>query len=125
MPTLLDHIDRFSYTAQLIQTAARNASEPLPSPYVRAVLRTPLGDLARDVDTSELGLFTLVPHASAPTASGDEPGASAAQKGSIARVEFPGATPLRKPAGTSKHSRREIDKEPEVYAQAALKYLDR
>ncbi|KAL5485000.1 hypothetical protein ACEPAI_7642 [Sanghuangporus weigelae] len=125
MPTLLDHIDRFTYTAQSIQTAARNTSEPLPSPYIRAVLRTPLGDLARDVDTSELGLFTLVPNASAPSASGDESGASAAQKGSIARVEFPGATPLRRPAGASKHPRREIDKEPEVYAQAALKYLDR
>ncbi|KAL5523982.1 hypothetical protein ACEPAG_8155 [Sanghuangporus baumii] len=125
MPTLLDHIDRFTYTAQSIQTAARNTSEPLPSPYVRAVLRTPLGDLARDVDTSELGLFTLVPNASAPSASGDDSGASAAQKGSIARVEFPGATPLRRPAGASKHLRRENDKEPEVYAQAALKYLDR
>ena len=125
MPTLLDHIDRFAYTAQAIQSAAREASEPLPSPYVRAVLSTPLGDLARDVDTSEIGLFTLVPSGSAPSTGGDDASTTSAQKGSVARVEFPGATPLRKPAGMHKHARREIDKEPEVYAEAALKYLDR
>ncbi|EJD03261.1 uncharacterized protein FOMMEDRAFT_146881 [Fomitiporia mediterranea MF3/22] len=125
MPTLLDHVDRFTYTAQTIKSVTKAASELHPSPYVRAVLRTPLGDLARDVDTSELGLFTLVPDASPLSAPSDDVGASAAQKGSVARVEFPGATPLRKPAGASKHGRRENDKEPEVYAEAALKYLDR
>lgn len=125
MPTLLDHIDRFAYTANAIQSIAKGASQPLPTPYVRAVLRTPLGDLARDVDPSELGLFTLVPNASTPTATGDDSNASAAQKNALTRVEFPGATPLRRPAGTAKHARRENDKEPEVYAEAALKYLDR
>lgn len=125
MATLLDHIDRFSYTAQAIQSAAKATYEPLPSPYVCAVLRTPLGDLARDVDASEIGLFTLVPNATAPSTAGDDAGASATQKGSVARVEFPGATPLRRPAGALKHARRENDKEPEVYAEAALKYLDR
>ncbi|THH08150.1 hypothetical protein EW145_g2897 [Phellinidium pouzarii] len=129
MSSLLDHLDRFSYTAQAIQSSARRASSTAAAtPYVRAVLHTPLGDLARDVDASELGLFTLVPHpdshghTSTAAADGDS-NAAIARKNEIARVEFPGATPLRRPHTEQGGTRRE--KEPEVYAEAAMKYLDR
>lgn len=131
MASLLDQIDRFSYTAQTIKTAAQNVAATAASPYVRAILTTPLGDLARDVDSSELGLFTLVPQAGAAATaltansdiSGDESGISAAHKSAVTRVEFLGATPLRRPPPGSRALEKE--KEPEVYAEAARKYLDR
>ena len=98
---------------------------------MRAVLATPLGDLARDVDPSELGLFTVMPQpgtgASTTVASmeitADEPSASATHKTEVTRVEFLGATPLRRPPPGQRALEKE--KEPEVYAEAALKYLDR
>ncbi|KAH8119469.1 hypothetical protein DFH11DRAFT_1501245 [Phellopilus nigrolimitatus] len=129
MPSLLDHIVRLSYTAQSIQSSARHASTSSTGPYARAVLSTPLGDLTRDVDASELGLFTLAAqpahaaHAGA-AASGahDDVTAPVAQKAEVVRVELPGATPLRRPRTRLE---KEKEKEPEVYAEAALKYLDR
>ncbi|KAI5118064.1 hypothetical protein M0805_006327 [Coniferiporia weirii] len=130
MPSLLDHIDRFSYTAKVIQSAAlQTSAAAVGSPYVRAVLNTPLGDLARDVDASELGLFTLVPqssvhaHVAASASTVDDLDASVVHKSEVARVEFPGATPLRRPPATQRGI--QLEKEPEVYAEAALRYLDR
>lgn len=124
MPSLLDHIDRFSYTAQQIQSSSRQALSSPHGPYVHTILSTDIGDMARDIDASELGLFTLVPQASAHTRV-DDSDASSAVKNEITRVEFQGATPLRKPAGGKKFGKDAQDKEPEVYAAAALKYLDR
>ena len=127
--SFLDSIDRFAHAAKQTGQIFAEASKRRPTPFADAILKTPLGDLARDVDPSELGLFTLVPDpSSTPAVAPDDTASSvtnAAQKSNVARVEFPGATPLKRPAGTAKHARRENDKEPEVYAEAALKYLDR
>jgi len=118
MSALADHIDRFSSTVKSIRTTASILSDPSSDsqgPFTRAVLKTPLGDLIREIDSSELGLFTLV----TPTHQ-DKP------KDEIMRVEFLGATPLRRPAAARRDDAMRVKElEPEVYAQAALKYLDR
>lgn len=119
MSGLADHIDRFAQTVKSIRTTVTILSEPSTitrGSFTRAVLTTPLGDLIRDVDHSELGLFTLVE----PTQHQEK------QKEEISRVEFHGATPLRRPAAARRDDAMRIKElEPEVYAQAALKYLDR
>ncbi|KAJ6558598.1 hypothetical protein DFH09DRAFT_535939 [Mycena vulgaris] len=66
------HLDRLSANTAGIRAAA-SWSVP-PSPFARAVLETPLGDLIRDIDPAELGLFTP----------------------QLARVEFQGPAPRRK-----------------------------
>lgn len=137
MSSLTDYVDRLSSLASSIRTSAcaagrstDNVSLPSSSagPFTRAVLETPLGDLIRDIDPSEIGLFTIVQpstHATAQTTEEDAP----VQKAEIARVTFPVATPLRRPPSTM-HPRRDDGQkpgeyEPEVYANAALKFLDR
>ncbi|KAH9176764.1 hypothetical protein EDB89DRAFT_1939792 [Lactarius sanguifluus] len=74
MPSITDHINLIA----------------LLVPFSRSVLSTPLGDLIRDIDPSELGLFTLLPPSqpAAPHQNAQVPG--------IARVEVVSATPLRK-----------------------------
>lgn len=124
MPTLLDHIDRFSYTAQEIQKSCQQVSINPTGPYVRAVLHTPIGDKARDIDASEIGLFTLVRPAAAQSHVLEEGDAAGVAVNEVARVEFPGATPLRRPAGLTRGVKKD-EKDPEVYAEAALKYLVR
>ncbi|PBK73792.1 hypothetical protein ARMSODRAFT_952863 [Armillaria solidipes] len=110
MASLSDQIDRLSRTSKATAIAAAAvAISPDVAPFSTAVLDTQLGDLIRDVDPSELGLFSLVVPHSEQDARGDIP--------KLARSGFPGATPL-KPT-----TRREVD--PEVYAHAALKYIDR
>lgn len=121
MSNLADLIDRLSSTVKSIRSTAAAISDPnadSEGPFTRAVLHTPLGDLIRDVDSSELGLFTLVTPAAAPHQE--------KAKDEITRVEFPGATPLKRPAAARRDDAMRIKElEPEVYAQAALKYLDR
>ena len=122
MPSLVDHIDRFVYTVQSIQSTSKQIACNPKGPFVRAALETPLWNLARDVDESELGLFTLVSNSSTlPAGPNDDNDINVAQKTELTRVEFLGATPLRKPVG----ARKVEEKEPEVYAEAALKYLDK
>ncbi|KAJ3535423.1 hypothetical protein NM688_g6979 [Phlebia brevispora] len=137
MSTLEEYVDRLSNLASSICTSASaagrstdNGQDPSSSagPFTRAVLETPLGDLIRDIDESEIGLFTLVQpstHSAAPTPQEDAP----VQKAEIARVSLPVATPLRRPPPASSYRRedgqRPGDHEPEVYANAALKFLDR
>ena len=78
------------------------------------------------IDPTELGLFTLVqPTQSAPAHTQED--APSATKTEITRVEFPGATPLRRPPARRARDdpARPREHEPEVYAQAALKYLER
>ena len=140
MTAIPDLIDRISDLAKSIRAAsAPISSHPGPGPFTRAVLDTPLGDLIRDIHPAELGLFTLST-SSVPIALNSQSGSTNADTaslrgGELARVEFPGATPLRKPPaayststrpGSSKiEAQRPREHEPEVYAQAALKYLDR
>ncbi|KAG1777023.1 hypothetical protein EV702DRAFT_299960 [Suillus placidus] len=117
MPSLSDQIDHLTSLSKSIKANADGfpASDGL---FTIAVLNTPLGDLIRDIDSSELGLFTLVhPPSHVPTES--------EARGVISRVEFPGATPLRKPPSRRQETTKPREYEPEVYAQAALKYLDR
>lgn len=119
MSALADHIDRFSQTVKSLRTTIAVLSEPSTStrsPFTRAALSTPLGDLIRDVDHSELGLFTLVEPLHEKARVQEE----------VARVEFHGATPLKRPAAARRDDAMKIKElEPEVYANAALKYLDR
>lgn len=61
MAALAEHIDRLSHIAQSIRAASSPAlGRTIPGPFTRAILDTPLGDLIRDIDPSEIGLFTLV-----------------------------------------------------------------
>lgn len=119
MSALADYIDRLASTVKSIRTTAAaisDPSSPTEGPFTRAVLHTHIGDLIREVDSSELGLFTLVP----PSVNQDK------LKDEVTRVEFPGATPLRRPPAARRDDAMRIKEfEPEVYAQAALKYLDR
>jgi len=128
MPSLSDHIEHLTTTARAIRASATAIipSEDNPSaqtgPFTRAVLDTALGDLIRDIDTSELGLFTLIPAANADVRKQPENGA---RRGEILRVGFPGATPLRKIPTRRNEILKPKEFEPDVYARAALKYLDR
>jgi hypothetical protein len=114
MSSLSDHVERLTRLAKSINAAATAIlASPNSGLFTTAVLQTPLEDLIRDVDPSELGLFTL------QTRPGE-------QKEELGRVAFSGATPLRKNVRRREEGKRkEADVEPEVYAQAALKYLDR
>lgn len=120
MPSITDHVDRLTRTMKSVKASASAMTQHNPSgPYTRAVLTTPLGDLIRDIDPSELGLFTLLP----PSRVSTQPGPPQ----EIARVEVVSATPLRKHPSAQ---RRDVlvqpkEPEPEVFAEAALKYIDR
>ncbi|RDX50020.1 hypothetical protein OH76DRAFT_1402866 [Lentinus brumalis] len=123
MASLVDHVDRISALARSIRASATPPDVPIPGPFARAILDTPLGDLIRDIDPSELGLFTLV--------QPQQPIIPEVETGNveIARVEFLGATPLRKPPAAKSErnggTRAPREHDPEVYANAALKYLER
>ncbi|KAH9058815.1 hypothetical protein EDB87DRAFT_1625503 [Lactarius vividus] len=122
MPSITDHINRLNQTTRDIKSAANAINKSSHAgPFSRSVLSTPLGDLIRDIDPSELGLFTLLPppQPTAPHQNAQVPG--------IARVEVVSATPLRKyPAAQRRDVFTEPKKPPpEVFAEAALKYIDR
>lgn len=117
MTTLSDQIDTFTRHTRSIKASASKISDNTGL-FTRAVLNTHLGDLIRDIDPSELGLFTLAEPAHP---KGYEKDAHATQQPEIKRTEFTGATPLRR------NAHRRDDKqviEPEVYAHAALKYIE-
>ena len=118
--SLPDYVELVSSISKSIRTNVSESNDYAPGFYTNAVLRIPLGDLIREADPSEVGLFTLVPPSSYGTGTieGEELGSAT----HVTRVELPSATPLRPRTG------REIkaqDHEPEVYANAALKFLDR
>lgn len=118
--SLPDHIELVSSISKSIRTNVSELDDSAPGFFTNAVLRTPLADLIREADPSEVGLFTLVPPSSygVGTAEEVEPGSAT----HVTRVDLPSATPLRPRTG------REIktqDHEPEVYANAASKFLDR
>ncbi|KAH8995722.1 hypothetical protein EDB92DRAFT_1794419 [Lactarius akahatsu] len=122
MPSITDHINRLNQTTRIIKSAANDINQSSHAgPFSRSVLSTPLGDLIRDIDPSELGLFTLLPPPQ-PAAPHQN-----AQVSGIARVEVVSATPLRKyPAAQRRDVFTEPKKPPpEVFAEAALKYIDR
>ena len=118
--SLPDYIELVSSISKSIRTNVSEPDDYAPGFYTNAVLRTPLADLIREVDPSEVGLFTLVPPSSygASTAEEGEPGSAT----HVTRVDLPSATPLRPRTG---REMKPQDHEPEVYANAALKFLDR
>jgi len=116
MPSLSDHIDRLAAHAKNISLAAHRASVS-SSPrglFSGAILLTHLGDLIRDADPSELGLFSLV-H--------PERVAVLEKPLEVERINFHGATPLKRPRPDD--ASRARDPDPELYAEAAMKYMDR
>jgi hypothetical protein len=119
--SLSDYIELVSSMSKTICANATESNDYAPGFYTNAALRTPLGDLIREADPSETGLFTLVPSPSYGGGTAEE-GEEPASATHVTRVDLPSATPLRPQTG------REIkaqDHEPEVYANAALKFLDR
>jgi hypothetical protein len=103
---LSDQIDRLTHRTRSISAIAHHtARSDAPTPFTHAVLTAQIGHLIRDVDSTELGLFT-------PN-----------DQGHLRRVEFVGATPLRKTAARRDDRAPEIA--PEVHAQSALKLLHR
>jgi len=119
--SLPDYIELVSSISKSIRTNVSEPNDYAPGFYTNAVLRIPLGDLIREADPSEIGLFTLVPPSSYGAGTVEE-GEELGSATHVTRVDLPSATPLRPRTG------REIkaqDHEPEVYANAALKFLDR
>jgi hypothetical protein len=120
MPSVTDHIDRLTSSLRSVKASASAITQHTHSgPFTRSVLNVPLGDLIRDIDPSELGLFTLVPPSRVNTQS--------APPKEITRVEVVSATPLRKHPSVQRRNVHVQSKEPEpeVFAEAALKYIDR
>lgn len=145
--TLSDNIDRLNNLARSIRSSATSTS-PQPSStgnlFTNAVLHTPLGDLIRDADPSELGLFTIVSPSSVTTTAvtttttstngggtGEADGGggqtqTVVMQPELTRIDVVSATPLRKqPASRRDDIKKPKEFEPEVYAEAALKYLNR
>ena len=120
MASLSDQIDRFTRNTRAIKAVASQTANTTTtaSVFTRAVLYTQLGDLIRDIDPSELGLFTLV---EAPSTNPYDKDSHSSTHPKITRTQFQGATPLKK-RPTRQDPAQEI--EPEVYAHAALKYID-
>lgn len=117
--SLPDYIELVSSISKSIRTNVSEPEDYAPGFYTSAALRAPLEDLIREADPSEVGLFTLVPPPSYGAGAEEEGPGSATQ---VTRADLPSATPLRPRTG------REIktqEHEPEVYANAALRFLDR
>ncbi|KZS96233.1 hypothetical protein SISNIDRAFT_547707 [Sistotremastrum niveocremeum HHB9708] len=110
MPSLNDTIDRLSYVATSIRTTSEQTGTTKPGPFYTALFNPVIQEVIRDLDDSELGLFTL-DHANGVVAQDPDP--------TLSRKRFTAATPLRKRPDVT----RELDGE--VYAEAALKYIDR
>ncbi|KAL0956058.1 hypothetical protein HGRIS_002227 [Hohenbuehelia grisea] len=116
MSSLSQQIDRLAFITKAVSTAADETGARGALPFTTAVLETPLGDLIRDIDPSELGLFNLVKPQD-PLAPTNDP--------HLERVEFTGATPLKRPHARRDVPTKPVEVEPETYARAALKYIDR
>lgn len=115
---LSDQIDRLTQRTRSIkavaqQTAHTDAPARISRPFTYAVLNAEIGQLIRDVDSTELGLFTLKRTSSDPET----------HEGHLKRVDFVGATPLRRTAARRDERVPEIP--PEVHARSALKLLHR
>ncbi|PFH51984.1 hypothetical protein AMATHDRAFT_2473 [Amanita thiersii Skay4041] len=105
MASFSPNIDRLSRSSQAIAKAAQATAHHHHPLFANALLHTPLGDLIRDIDHSELGLFHLT-------------------TSSVTRIDFPNPTPLKRALSRRDDvSKPSVD--PEVYAQAAIKFIDR
>jgi hypothetical protein len=113
---LSDQIDSLNRRTRSIKAVASQIAPTAPStrssnPFTHAVLYAEIGDLIRDVEATELGLFTLI----------KSTGANDPNERQLRRVDFVGATPLKRiPA---RREERVAEVPPEVYTEAALKFL--
>ncbi|KAJ4000004.1 hypothetical protein F5050DRAFT_1892300 [Lentinula boryana] len=122
MSTLSDHIDRLAHSTRgIISLTASTSGSSRAGIFTRAILTAELGDLIRDIDSSELGLFTITTPSNAVAHDKEMRNQSGVE---ITRAEFHGATPLRRPTGRRDESKHK-ELPPEVYAEAALKYMER
>src|SRR5579863_5733730 len=93
MSPITDHIDRLNTTMKSVKASASAITQHNhPRLFTRSVLTTPLGDLIRDIDPSEVDLFTLVP----PPPPQSRVNTQSSAPPEITRVEVVSATPLRK-----------------------------
>ncbi|KAJ4468211.1 hypothetical protein J3R30DRAFT_1684714 [Lentinula aciculospora] len=121
MAALSDHIDRLTHNTRSIKSTTASCGSSGTGRFSRAILTAELGDLIRDVDSSELGLLTITNPSNAVAHDKETRNQSGVE---ITRAEFLGATPLRRTTGRRDESKpRELL--PEVYGEAALKYMDR
>ncbi|KAF8828964.1 hypothetical protein HHX47_DHR3000991 [Lentinula edodes] len=121
MSALSDHIDRLAQSTRSIKSISASCGSSATGLFTRAILSAELGDLIRDVDSSELGLFTITTPSTVVAHDKETRNQSGVE---ITRVEFHGATPLRRPTGRRDELKsKEIP--PDVYAEAALKYMER
>lgn len=111
MPTLLDTIDRLTYTANLLHSTTISSKPENIGPFTQAMLHSSLQDIIREADETEYELFHF------STRQDDSPSG----QGTLGRREYKTATPLR----TRRNAGKAKDEEPEVYLEAALRYLDR
>ncbi|KAF9051001.1 hypothetical protein BDZ89DRAFT_1056899 [Hymenopellis radicata] len=119
MASLSEHIDRLSKCTKGIETAAQAVSgSATTQSFTFAVLHTKLGDLIREIDDSEIGLFSVV----VPSTTQERDSIAKAVP-ELARNEFQVATPLRRAPTRRDDGSKDLD--PEAYAHAALKYIHR
>lgn len=131
MSSLSDQIDRLSRSTKAIKTTTAQIALPRGSfklsdigvagPFTRAVLETYLGDLIRDIDASELGLFQLTNSSEPSDTENDVPRFKPSE---LARTEFGSATPLKRIVTRRDESTR-LNAEPEIYAHAAMHFIDK
>ena|ERR1700761_8979407 len=113
---LLDTIDRISTSAALIKKVTQEPEYDGPGAFSRALFNRDTQAVIRDVDDSELGLFTLENTSVAPDALASEP--------HVTMAKVTEATPLRKQRVRTRSQSGETPAyDPEVYAEAALRYL--
>ena len=113
---LSDQIDSLTHRTRSIRAVASQTAPTAPStrfsnPFTHAVLYAEIGDLIRDVEATELGLFTLIKSA----------GTNDPHERQLKRIDFVGATPLKK--NPARREERAAEVPPEVYTEAALKFL--
>ncbi|KAJ3848444.1 hypothetical protein EV368DRAFT_49274 [Lentinula lateritia] len=121
MSALSDHIDRLAHSTRSIKSITASCGSSATGLFTRAILSAELGDLIRDVDSSELGLFTITTPSNVVSHDKETRNQSGVE---ITRAEFHGATPLRRPTGRRDELKpKEIP--PDVYAEAAWKYMER
>ncbi|KAF5311269.1 hypothetical protein D9758_018759 [Tetrapyrgos nigripes] len=96
MSALSDLSERLLRNSRAIKSSATAIESAKQGKFVRAALDTELGNLIRDIEPSELGLFHIERLSTTTTHEKDIQHSSAEVQ--ISRVEFHGATPLRKPA---------------------------
>ncbi len=121
MASLSEQIDRLSKCTKGIETAAQAVSGSAPTQsFTFAVLHTQLGDLIRDIDDSEIGLFSVV----VPNTPQERDSVAKAVP-ELTRNDFQVATPLRRASTRRDDGNKSKDPDPEVYARAALRYIHR